>query len=276
MLKQSYRKQIIHTWNEIAPRYHTRVKAGQGPFESTKKMLSMINIANGDRILDVACGTGAVSRELLHRVGHDGIVVGIDTSYTALLLAKKYAMGNNFHPVICDAEHMRFSSRHFDAATCQFGLFFFSNARKALKNIKRSLKFDGTLAITVHGRDTPFYTSLLDAIIKYIPEYKEPGTPDMTRFNTKNALAKQVREAGFSCIHSTEFTFTYSPGTFEQYWRNYLIFAPKASKAKIDLLDSRQKKELKEQVRENILPFENNKGNIKFPWQIVIVTAKNS
>ena len=273
--KQSYRKQIVHTWNEIAPRYHRRVKAGgPGPFESTEKMLSMSGISKGWRILDVACGTGAVSRQLSKHIGRGGFVVGADASHEALLLAEKYVRNSNFHPIICDAENMKFSGIRFDAATCQFGLFFFANAQKALKNIRKSLKPGGILAMAVHGRNTPFYSSILDAATKYIPEYKEPGAPDMTRFSTRHALSKQAKNAGFIKIRSAEFTFTYSPGTFEQYWRGYLLYAPKASREKISMLKPVQKKRLKEQIRKNVLPY-TDKNVIKFPWQIVIATAKN-
>ena len=47
--------------------------------------------------------------------------------------------------------------------------------------------------MAVHGRDTPFYSSILKAVEKYIPEYKEPGTPDMTRFSTRHALSNKQR-----------------------------------------------------------------------------------
>ena len=46
------------------------------------------------------------------------------------------------------------------------------------------------------------------------------------------------------------------------------------AREKISMLDYGQKKRLREQVKENVLPY-TNKGVIKFPWQIVIVTAKN-
>ena len=46
--------------------HNRRVKAGgPGPFESTGKMLSMSGISKGWRVLDVACGTGAVAQQLL-------------------------------------------------------------------------------------------------------------------------------------------------------------------------------------------------------------------
>ena len=60
----------------------------------------MSGISKGWRVLDVACGTGAVAQQLLQRTGNGGLVVGVDASHTALLLAKKYVRVANFHPVI--------------------------------------------------------------------------------------------------------------------------------------------------------------------------------
>ena len=90
-------------------------------------------------------------------------MVGIDASHTALLLAKKYVRGANFHPVICDAENMRFSGKPFDAATCQFGLFFFADAQKALKNIRVVIKIERGFSNGRNGRDIVF-TSHKDSI----------------------------------------------------------------------------------------------------------------
>ena len=93
----------------------------------------MSGISKGWRVLDVACGTGAVAQQLLQRTGNGGLVVGVDASHTALLLAKKYVRGDNFHPVICDAENMRFSGKPFDAATCQLWFVFFRRRTKSIK-----------------------------------------------------------------------------------------------------------------------------------------------
>ena len=90
----------------------------------------MSGISKGWRVLDVACGTGAVAQQLLRRTGNGGLVVGIDASHTALLLAKKYVRGDNFHPVICDAENMRFSGKPFDAASRASLVCFFSQTHK--------------------------------------------------------------------------------------------------------------------------------------------------
>ena len=74
--------------------------------------------------------------------------------------------------------------KHDSLANLPVWFVFFRRRTKSIKEIRRSLKSRGVLAMAVHGRDTPFYSSILKAVEKYIPEYKEPGTPDMARFST--------------------------------------------------------------------------------------------
>jgi len=70
-------------WNEVAPRYHKRwATASKGPFQSTKELVSSLDIKKGDKILDVASGTGVVTKLLKQRVGKTGYVIGADTSST--------------------------------------------------------------------------------------------------------------------------------------------------------------------------------------------------
>ena len=77
-------------WNEVAPRYHKRwATASKGPFQSTKKLVTSLEIKKGDHILDVASGTGVVTKLLKQKIGKTGYVVGADTSTTAIKVAKK-------------------------------------------------------------------------------------------------------------------------------------------------------------------------------------------
>ena len=81
-------------------------------------------------------------------------------------------------------------------------IIFFPNAQKALKNMKNSLKKSGKIGISVHGSkdNVPFFSSILDSAVKYIPDYVPPGTPNMDRFGNKSALKSIVKKAGFSNI----------------------------------------------------------------------------
>lgn len=271
-----YKKRIIKTWNEVAPRYHKRW-AGKtiGPFQSTQKLVSMARIKSGNLVLDLACGTGAVTRQALKKTGKNGHVIGIDSSSTALKIAKKSTPYKNVDFAIFDAENFAFNQK-FDVITCQYALFFFPNASKALANIKRALKKNGTLALAVHGAgDTvPYFSAIFDSVEKFIPDYLPSGAPDLDRFGTKNNLCKTIKKAGFTRIIVHEYTFWYSPGSFSAYWNNYLKYLAKPLREKLDKLNSKQKTELKNMVKQKTIPYTKN-GTIKFPWKVLILSAKS-
>jgi len=273
-----YKKKNISIWNEIAPRYHKRwVSINQGPFPSTSKLVQLLNIEKGDSVLDLACGTGVVTKKIRQRVGSSGLVVGGDTSITAIKIAKNWNTNySNLDFVNLDAENF-YLLKKFDVITCQYGLFFFPNALKALKNMKTHLKKNGQIGISVHGtpKRVPFFSSILNAVTKILPDYIPPGSPDLDRFGTKKSLESIVKKAGFTKISVYEFIFNYSPGTVENYWQNYLKYIAKPLKEKLDSLNQSEKKQLKNLVRENVKPFILKNQTIKFPWEVLILTAKN-
>ena len=273
-----YKKRNMKIWNEVAPRYHKRwASLNKGPFQSTKKLIELVNINKNNLVLDVACGTGVVTKQIQKKIGRSGYVIGIDTSFTAIKIAKKWNEKNkNLGFVNIDAENFTFSKK-FDIVTCQYALFFFPNAQKALKNMKNSLKKSGTIGISVHGSkdNVPFFSSILDSAKKYIPDYVPPGTPNLDRFGTKSALKMEIKKAGFSNIIIKEFIFNYNPGKFEDYWKNYIKYIAKPVKEKLNALDYSKRKEFKNSVKEKTLEYTKKNGDIIFPWQVLILTAKN-
>jgi ubiquinone/menaquinone biosynthesis C-methylase UbiE len=265
-------------WNEVAPRYHKRwASVNKGPFQSTKKLVELVNINKGDAVLDVACGTGVVTNEIQKKIGKSGYVVGVDTSSTAIKIAKKWnGKKPNVNFLNTDAEKFNFSKK-FDIVTCQYALFFFPNAQKALKNMKNSLKKSGNIGISVHGskESVPFFSSIIDSVTKYIPDYVPPGSPNLDRFGTKSALKKEVSKAGFSKITVKDYVFHFSPGKFEDYWGNYLKYIAKPLKEKLNDLDYSKRKELKQLVKDKTSQYTKKNGEILFPWQVLILGAKN-
>jgi len=277
IINSEYKQRNMKIWNEIAPRYHKRwASVNKGPFQSTKKLIELVKINKNNVVLDVACGTGVVTKQIQKKVGNAGHVIGVDTSTTAIKIAKKWNEKNkNLDFVNIDAENFSFSKK-FDIITCQYALFFFPNAQKALKNMKNSLKKSGKIGISVHGSkdNVPFFNSILDSAIKYIPDYVPPGTPNLDRFGTKSALKAEVRKAGFSNIVVKEFIFNYSPGKFEDYWKNYIKYIAKPLKEKLNALEYSKRKEFKESVKEKTKQYTKKNGEILFPWQVLILTAK--
>ena len=136
-----YKQRTILVWDEIAPFYHKRWARNEiGPFSVTNELIKLSKIKSGDSVLDLACGTGLVTKKVARKVGKNGMIYAIDTSKTAINIAKKWVgMKKNISFIIGDAETIQFNTK-FDAITCQYALFFFPNTQKVLKNLKRTLK----------------------------------------------------------------------------------------------------------------------------------------
>lgn len=271
-----YKKRMIKTWNEIAPRYHKRW-AGKdtGPFQSTQKLVSAAKLRRGNLVLDLACGTGAVTRQIIGKIGKSGHVIGADSSRAALAIAKKSVKSKNVDFAILDAENFEFG-RKFDVVTCQYALFFFPNAARALTNIRKSLKKNGTLALAVHGAgdSVPYFSSILDPVQKFIPDYLPSGAPDLDRFGTRANLKKAIMRAGFTNVLVREYKFWYSPGSFSKYWSDYNKYLAKPLREKLGKLSPKQKAELRKAVLQKTIPYTKN-GIIRFPWKVLVLSAKN-
>ena len=88
------------------------------------------------------------------------------------------------------------------------------------------------------------------------------------------ALKNEIKKSGFSKIKINEFKFRYSPGTFSDYWNNYLKYIAKPLKEKLNKLSLQQRKNIKDLAKENTIPYTRKDGTIIFPWQVLILTAK--
>lgn len=119
-------------------------------------------VGSGDRILDVACGTGIVARIAADRAGPKGSVVGIDRNPAMLAVAKHVRPDIEWREG--DASGLPFLARSFDVVVCQAALMFFSDPRGALKEMARAVRDDGTVAIQVWDRleDQPAYRPFID------------------------------------------------------------------------------------------------------------------
>ena len=115
-----YKQRNILVWNEVAPFYHKRwARKEIGPFNVTHELIKLSKIRSGDSVLDLACGTGLVTKKITTKVGISGKVFAVDTSKTALSIAKKWVgKKKNVRFILGDAETIEFKTK-FDVITCQ-------------------------------------------------------------------------------------------------------------------------------------------------------------
>ncbi len=104
-------------------------------------------IGPGQRVLDVACGTGVLTREIAARIGKNGHVVGLDPSPGMLAFAAARQSAVEWTRGV--AESIPFPDHSFDAVVSQFGLMFFEDAGQSIREMLRVLQPGGRYSIAV-------------------------------------------------------------------------------------------------------------------------------
>lgn len=104
-------------------------------------------VGPGQRVLDVACGTGVLAIAAAARAGEKGKVTGLDASPQMLDIARRKRPDLDWREGM--AEALPFPDDHFDAVVSQFGLMLFEDPAQALREMWRVLRPDGRLAVAV-------------------------------------------------------------------------------------------------------------------------------
>ena len=126
--------------------------------EWSPRLCDAAGVSDGQRVLDVACGTGSLAREAARRGAQ---VVGLDRNAGMLAVARRSAPAIEWREG--RAEALPFDDRAFDIAACQFGLMFFEDRAKALTEMMRVLKPGGRLVVAVWDslERTPGYRAMV-------------------------------------------------------------------------------------------------------------------
>jgi demethylmenaquinone methyltransferase / 2-methoxy-6-polyprenyl-1,4-benzoquinol methylase len=116
--------------------------------------LAQSMVRPGERVLDVAGGTGDLARLFAERVGRSGTVVLTDINRSMLELGRdRLANGGIVVPVMqCDAEHLPVASGSFDCVTVAFGLRNMTHKEAALREFWRVLRGGGRLLVLEFSR----------------------------------------------------------------------------------------------------------------------------
>jgi SAM-dependent methyltransferase len=133
-------------------------------FESwAERVLDEADIEPGDRILDVACGTGIVARTAIKRTDSNGIsVTGLDPNPGMLAVAESNTSGPEWKEGV--AEELPYRDESFDVVVSQFGLMFFRDRPESLREMYRVLAPGGRLVVAVFDSldKNPGYSKMVD------------------------------------------------------------------------------------------------------------------
>jgi SAM-dependent methyltransferase len=176
--------------------------------EWASKVADAAAIKPGQRVLDVACGTGVLTREIASRTGSNGKVTGLDPNAGMLEVARQITPDMEWHQGL--AESLPFPDQSFDAVVSQFGLMFFSDRQEALRQVLRVLKHRGRFVFAVWDSldNNPAYRDEA-ALLEYLAS---DSAADAIRvpylLGSKADLMKLFQEAGVVDVEVTTSTGT--------------------------------------------------------------------
>jgi ubiquinone/menaquinone biosynthesis C-methylase UbiE len=196
-------------WNRIAgPRWVAspgfRERRNQ---ESLALLLACIRPAGGENVLEIGCGTGAVTIPLAKAVGEHGHVVAVDISEPMLNAARQRVGESGMRNVTLlsgDAQVLAFEPAAFDIATSRMGVMFFSDPVAAFRNIGSSLKSDGRLVFACWAplAENPHWLISYDIAIRHLgpPAPSRGYVPGPLAFGDPNHIREVLSAAGFTDI----------------------------------------------------------------------------
>lgn len=111
------------------------------------QVIKTADIKSGQRVIDVACGTGALAIATYEHTGPEGSVVGVDINEGMLNVARSKTSSVEW--VNAPAEALPFSDNSCDCVVSQYGLMYFENQTGAIREMMRVLKPGGSLAVAV-------------------------------------------------------------------------------------------------------------------------------
>lgn len=114
-----------------------------------KYTVQAANVRAGQKVLDIAGGTGDMALAFAQKVGANGQVVHTDINYNMLATGRDRLLDKGmFLPtVVCDAEHLPFADHYFDVVCVAFGLRNMTHKEQALREMHRVLKPGGRLLV---------------------------------------------------------------------------------------------------------------------------------
>ncbi len=172
----------------------------------------------GERVLDVACGTGVVARQVAPRTGPNGRTVGLDLNPNMLAVARAAAgrdgLAIEWHEG--RAEELPFPEGSFDVVLCQFALMFFADRRAAITEMHRVLVDGGRVALGVwQGLDRhPFYETLHEIIQRRLGM---SGVQEIFKLGDVSELHTLLTDSGFRNVEIESVSMTAhfpNPGGF--------------------------------------------------------------
>ncbi len=202
-----------------------------------KRMVDLADLPKNAQVLDLASGRGAVLFPAAAAVGPLGHVTGVDLSEQMVMeltqeIQRLELPNITVHQM--DVEDLQFSDASFDFVLCGFGLFFFPQLERALAEIRRVLRPNGRIAVSLWDRSMDlqweWFYRVVQAHLPVDPTAKPvPRRPSSGELDTQSGLELALGAAGFRAIQvsldSHDFVYTQDNDWWDALWTHWTRMA---------------------------------------------------
>jgi SAM-dependent methyltransferase len=221
-----------------------------------QRLVDVVGIEPGQRVLDVATGRGAVLFPAIERVGTAGEAVGVDLADGMVKAANAEAERRGWGPRVrlMDAEHLDFPDAAFDRVLCGFGVMFYPHVDQALGEFRRVLKPGGRLGVsTWRVSQAEDLRAVLDELgLVGSNAQRPPGW-----ITEPDDLERVLVNAGFIDVRVVEDSLTLVYADVEDYWHGVRGTEPRRI---VDALDATQIERARVALAERFHAYERPDG----------------
>jgi len=184
----------------------------------------------GERVLDVACGTGVVARRAAHAVGPSGAVTGLDLAADMIDVARRAPAPAEprieWH--VGDAASLPFPDASYDVAVCQMGLMFMADKEAAVAEMRRVLAAGGRAVVVTPGAIQPPFEIMERAIVEHIGADLGAFVRLVFSMYDPGAVAGLLRHAGLDDVSASVTTVELRLPPPKEFLWQYINITPMA------------------------------------------------
>lgn len=215
-------------------------------------LLRAARLAPGQRVLDVATGTGIAAQAALAVVGPGGHVTAADVSPAMVNRARqRLADSPNTSVVVEDGQSLSFDDGSFDAVLCSLGLMFFPDPARGLSEFHRVLRPGGFAAVSVNTTPERSYNGRINIIIaRRVPSLVE-ATARTFSLGDEARLSSLFERAGFRYVETTTEAHSFVLPSFAAYFEPFEQGGASSGQAYLGLPEA-ERRAVREEVRRSL------------------------
>lgn len=188
-------------------------------------LLEAADLQPGERVLDVACGTGLIARLAAERIGANGTVTGLDLSPDMIEVARAVSPSTIAWNV-GDAESLPFPDHAYDVVLCQMGLMFMQDRRAAVAEMRRVTAPGGRVVVNTPGPVQPPFALMEQALVDHISADLGGFVRAVFSMHDPDAVASLLRDAGLVDVTAAASTATLDVGAPAGFLWQYINLTP--------------------------------------------------